>query len=375
MERWEPSGWARLCAVLPAFSLLWSGPGPGPDRLTPRWRLQKPLAWRAPRLCRVPPPRSPLGSPGPSGEPSVLGELMGLEASLSFCPVRPGKPSRAVRGWGWGRAEGGEPPVGHSLRCSLRTPVAWGPRPHPHPPRAGLSTANSSGPRGVLGADRHTWFPGQGGASLISVFPTPNARTHMLVTAHPTHPCTQVHTRAHVRVHEQVHACAHTRTLPRGRACTHSPVPTRASLEGLGPAGWLRSTQRPGSTCLVPAGPCCPAERGVSSGGGQVSCWSRFWRGLWRRGRLATGVGEGPPDQGQLRPAPRGLAPGPARPALGGRYCVRGGWLTPGQGGAPGLWGSELGRQLCAEGEPKACGGWSGEGPGWARSLTWPVPG
>lgn len=260
------------------------------------------------------------------------------------------------------------------MRCSLRTPVAWGLRPHPHPPRAELSTANSSGPQVGAGGDSHTWSPGQGGASLISVFPTPNARTHMLVTAHPTRPCTQVHTRAHVHVYEQVHGtCAHTHAATR--ACMHTqPSPHEVFLRRTRPAGWLRSTQRLGSTCLVPAGPCRPAELGVSGGGSQASCWSRFWRGLWRRGGLATGVGEGPPDQGHLRPAPRGLAPGPAWPVLGGRYCVRGGWLTPGQGGAPGPWGSKLGRQLCAEGEPKAGGGWSGEGPGWAWSLAWLVP-
>lgn len=221
--------------------------------------------------------------------------------------------------------------------CGLGSP--------PSPPRAELSAANPSGPEWVLGVGSHTWSPGQGGASLI-VFPTPNTHAH----ARDCTPHVSVHTGAEactLCMYEQLHARVHTRTLCRGGVHAHtgpafpagsSTVPTRSSLEGLGPAGWPRSTRHPGSTCPVLAGPCRPAELGVSGGGGQASCWSRFWCGLWQRGGLATGVGEGPPEQGQLRPAPRGLAPGPAWPKLGEALLCERRLVDTGLGRAPRPW-------------------------------------
>lgn len=153
---------------------------------------------------------------------------------------------------------------------------------------------------------------------------TPHASVHTGAEAY-THPC----------IRTAAHACAHAHpgsAFPAGS----STVPTRSSLEGLRPAGWLWSTQRPGSTCPVLDGPRRPAELGVSGGGGQASCWSRFWRGLWRRGGLATGVGVGPPEQGQLRPAPRGLAPGPAWPKLGEALLCERQLVDTGTGRGPG---------------------------------------
>lgn len=153
------------------------------------------------------------------------------------------------------------------MRCSLRTPVAWGPRPHP-PGRSCLQQI-PQGPSGCWGWAATPGPQGRAGPCL-SCSPPPT-RTHMLVTARPTCLCTQVQRRAHsaytnsctpvcTRVHSAAGVCTHTHTpglpsrfqhsphevfLRRTRACWLAPVHS-APGEHLPGAGRALPTRRAG---------------------------------------------------------------------------------------------------------------------------------
>lgn len=126
------------------------------------------------------------------------------------------------------------------MRCSLRTPVAWGPRPHP-PGRSRLQQI-PQGPGGRWGWAATPGPQGRAGPCLSLCSPPPT-RTHMLVTARPTCLCTQVQRRARICIYEQLHGRVHTRTLCREGVCTHTHRPGLPSRFQHGPHGvFLRRT-------------------------------------------------------------------------------------------------------------------------------------